>query len=214
MTDRSMGKHTQHSDHPAQPHDKAHPHGKEQMATWSEHPTPMAKGASGPAEGYAAAAPRQHAAPGEHPHSGHRHAVPAPSSAAPQPTETATSSLRPGIASIVQAGAFGAVLGGMGAGVVELARVKQGEITSNEAVRNVVKSSAQGAATMAVASLAGQVVRSHPVVGVIVLAAAGIGALTVLSNASANKAAVAVAPPVTKTAKKPSRPAGDAAPAT
>lgn len=123
-------------------------------------------------------------------------------------------SLRPTVVSIVQAGAFGAALGGMSAGVAELARVKQGEISSDQAVRNVMRSSAQGAATMAVASLAGQVVRAHPVIGVLVLAAAGIGALTVLGNVTPNAGAVAAAPrrgtTAAKGTKKPARPAGEA----
>lgn len=80
----------------------------------------------------------------------------------------------------------------MTTGVMEMARVRQGVITSEEATRNVVKSSAQGAATMAAASVAGQLVRSHPVFSFIALAAAGIGALAMLSSAGANKAATPV----------------------
>ena len=107
----------------------------------------------------------------------------------------------PSVGTIVQAGAFGAALGGMTTGVLELARVKRGEISSDEALRNVVKSSAQGAATMAVATVAAQVVRSHPIFGFVALAAAGIGALAILSGASAGPAQ----PP--RTANLPSKPA-------
>ena len=88
----------------------------------------------------------------------------------------------PSVGSVVQAGAFGAALGGMTAGVTEIARVKRGEITSEQAMETVVKSSTQGAATMAVASVAAQVVRSHPVFSLITLAAAGIGAFLLLSD--------------------------------
>ncbi len=91
----------------------------------------------------------------------------------------------PSVGTVVQAGAFGAALGGMTTGVLELARVKRGEISSDEALRNVVKSSAQGAATMAVATVAAQVVRSHPIFGFVALAAAGIGALAILGGANA-----------------------------
>lgn len=98
----------------------------------------------------------------------------------------------PSMSSVVQAGAFGAALGGVTTGVQEMARVKQGEITTDEAIENVVKSSAQGATTMAVASVAAQVVRSHPVFGFIALAAAGIGAFVLLSGGSKKKTAPAV----------------------
>ncbi len=91
-------------------------------------------------------------------------------------------SILPSASSVVQAGAFGAALGGMTTGVMEMARVKNGEITTDEAIQNVVKSSARSAATMAVASVASQVVRSHPVFGFIALAAAGIGAFVMLSG--------------------------------
>ena len=107
----------------------------------------------------------------------------------------------PSVGTIVQAGAFGAALGGMTTGVLEMARVKRGEISSDEAIRNVVKSSAQGAATMAVAAVAAQVVRSHPIFGFVALAAAGIGALAILSGANAGPAQ----PP--RTTNLPSKPA-------
>ncbi|MFO1128224.1 MAG: hypothetical protein U1E66_07340 [Rhodospirillales bacterium] len=119
-------------------------------------------------------------------------------------------SLLPSAGSVVQAGAFGAALGGMTTGVVEMARVRQGAITTEEATRNVVKSSAQGAATMAVASVAGQLVRSHPMFSFIALAAAGIGAFAILSGAGGEKGAAvpAAAPtaPRSKTGKSGTAP--------
>lgn len=121
----------------------------------------------------------------------------------PGVVEQEARSILPSVGTIVQAGAFGAALGGMTTGVMEMARVKQGEITSDEAIRNVVKSSAQGAATMAVASVASQVVRSHPVFGIIALAAAGIGAFVILSGANAN---ASQAPASAAQPAKPSRP--------
>jgi hypothetical protein len=93
----------------------------------------------------------------------------------------------PSVGSIAQAGAFGAALGGISTGVSELARAKRGETTLDEAMANVAKSSAQGATTMAVASVAAHVVRSHPMFSFIALAAAGIGALTMLSGTSPGK---------------------------
>ncbi len=102
-------------------------------------------------------------------------------------------SLLPGAGSVVQAGAFGAALGGMTTGVAEMARVRQGQISTEEATRNVVRSSAQGAATMAVAAVAGQLVRSHPMFSFIALAAAGIGAFAALSGAGGSPGAAATA---------------------
>ena len=112
----------------------------------------------------------------------------------------------PSVGSIVQAGAFGAALGGMTTGVMEVSRVKHGEISTDEAIKNVVKSSAQGAATMAVATVASQIVRSHPVFGFIALAAAGIGAFVILSSAG-TKSAGAHTTPVSERAKE-TRPPG------
>lgn len=106
-------------------------------------------------------------------------ADPAPASASAQEVR----SILPKWGSVAQAGAFGAILGGVTSGVAEFARVRQGEISTDEAVETVVKSSAQSAATMAVASVAAHVVRSHPVFGVLALAAAGVGAFLVLGNA-------------------------------
>lgn len=103
---------------------------------------------------------------------------PRPGAAAAQPT-----GLFPPVSTILQAGTFGAALGGITAGVMELTRVKRGEITSEEAVGNVAKSTAQSAATMAVASIAGHMVRAHPLIGIAALAAAGVGAVMMLSNA-------------------------------
>jgi hypothetical protein len=95
----------------------------------------------------------------------------------------------------------------MTTGVMEMARVKQGEISTDEAIRNLVKSSAQGAATMVVASVAAHVVRSHPVFGLAALAAAGIGAFMLLSGAGTGSARAAPAGNLpdkpTTTSKKP-----------
>jgi|GEM_PF-4829349 len=96
--------------------------------------------------------------------------------------KTEAKSILPSTSSIVQAGAFGAALGGMTTGVMEIARVKKGEVTSDQALKNIASASAQGAATMAVATVASQVVRSHPVFGFAALAAAGIGAFMLLTG--------------------------------
>lgn len=89
--------------------------------------------------------------------------------------------------SVVQAGAFGAILGGVTTGVTEWARVRKGETTTDAAVETVVRSSAQTAATMAVATVAGHAVRTNPLFGVLALAAAGLGALLVLGNAQTKR---------------------------
>ena len=119
-----------------------------------------------------------------------------------EPTATESRSILPGAGALLQAGAFGAALGGMTTGVMEMGRVKQGEITTDEAMRNVVKSSAQGAATMAVATVASHIVRSHPVFGFIALAAAGIGAYVTLKGVDP-KAESTGATPVESPTTKP-----------
>jgi hypothetical protein len=88
----------------------------------------------------------------------------------------------PSMGSVAQAGAFGAAFGGLTSGVLETARVRQGEITSDKAIENVIKSSAQGGVSMAVATVAAQMVRSNPVFALIAL-----GAVFVLSGASKNQ---------------------------
>lgn len=123
-------------------------------------------------------------------------------------------SILPSPAAVAQAGIFGAALGGMTTGVMELARLKQGEITGEQAMENVVKSCAQSAATMAVASVAAHVVRSHPLFGALALAAAGVGAFTMLSGAGKkpkSKAAkpadgdASEAPPAKKARRTPAK---------
>lgn len=126
-------------------------------------------------------------------------------------TETQVRSALPSVGSIAQAGAFGAALGGISTGVTELARAKRGETTLDEAMANVAKSSAQGATTMAVASVAAHVVRSHPMFSFIALAAAGFGALMMLSGTAAGKAAAKASAgnrrPVNPTAGSSKKPA-------
>lgn len=128
-------------------------------------------------------------------------------------TETEMRSALPSVGSIAQAGAFGAALGGISTGVTELARAKRGETTLDEAMANVAKSSAQGATTMAVASVAAHVVRSHPMFSFIALAAAGVGALTMLSGAASGKGAASTGNrrPVKPTASSSKKPAPEAA---
>lgn len=94
--------------------------------------------------------------------------------------QTETSPLPP-LDTVVQAGAFGAVLGGVTSGVMEAARVRHGDITSRQAVEHVAKNTAQSAVTMAIASVAAHVVRAHPIFGYIALAGAGVGAVMMLS---------------------------------
>lgn len=88
----------------------------------------------------------------------------------------------PSAGSIIQAGAFGAALSGVTAGLTETLRVQAGEITAAEAVQDVAKSSLQGALTMAVASSVGHMVRARPVIGLAILATAGIGAFLMMGE--------------------------------
>lgn len=108
-------------------------------------------------------------------------------STAKGPPANAPHKVLPRWGSVVQAGAFGAILGGVTTGVTEWARVRKGETTTEAAVETVVRSSAQTAATTAVASVAGHAVRTSPLFGVLALAAAGLGALLVLGNAQTKR---------------------------
>ena len=113
----------------------------------------------------------------------HEHGRPGHDGGAEESASKGPHPVLPRMGSVLQAGAFGAVLGVVTTGVTAWARVKQGETTKEAAVENVVKSSAQTAATMAVATVAAHAVRSNPIFGVLALAAAGFGALLVLGNA-------------------------------
>ena len=117
----------------------------------------------------------------------HGHGRPGQDAGAEEGASKGPHPVLPRMGSVLQAGAFGAVLGGVTTGVTEWARVKQGETSKEAAVENVVKSSAQSAATMAVATVAAHAVRSNPIFGVLALAAAGFGALLVLGNAQTKR---------------------------
>lgn len=131
---------------------------------------------------------------------------PEPRQASPDPANRRA--ILPSVASVLQSGAFGAALGAMTAGVVETCRVKNGEIDSDEAVRNVIKSSAQGAATMAVATVASQIVRSHPVFGVIALTVAAVGAYVTLSAPAAKSGSAPAGPAPQPRTEQATVPAG------
>lgn len=79
----------------------------------------------------------------------------------------------PPVGKVVQAAAFGAILGGATTGAVNAMRVKSGEIDSDEAVHETAQMAARSAASMAIASVAAHVVRVYPLVGVLTLVAVG-----------------------------------------
>lgn len=85
--------------------------------------------------------------------------------------------LLPPLGTVVQAGAFGAVLGGATTGLVNTMRAHSGEISREEAVRETVQMAAQGAASMAIASVAAHAVRVHPTFGLVALVGVGVAAL-------------------------------------
>ena len=80
---------------------------------------------------------------------------------------------------IMKAGAFGAILGVAVGGVASYARMRAGEITQDEAIKETLASGARNAATMAVASVASHVVRTNPVIGFAALGAVGVGVLAI-----------------------------------
>ena len=83
---------------------------------------------------------------------------------------------------IVKAGAFGAILGVAVGGVASYARLRSGEISQDEAIKETLSSGARNAATMAVASVASHVVRTNPVIGFAALGAVGVGVLAVANQ--------------------------------
>lgn len=105
----------------------------------------------------------------------------AAASAEPGATGVTVAAPRPGplppLGTVVQAGAFGAVLGGATTGLVNTMRAHSGEISREEAVRETVQMAAQGAASMAIASVAAHVVRVHPTFGLVTLLGVGVAAL-------------------------------------
>ncbi len=84
----------------------------------------------------------------------------------------------PPVGKVVQAAAFGAILGGATTGAVNAMRVKSGEIDRNQAVQETVQVAARGAASMAIASVAAHVVRVYPLFGVLTLVAVGAAVLS------------------------------------
>lgn len=99
----------------------------------------------------------------------------------------------PSAGTVLQAGAFGAALGGVTTGLADTVRLRDGEITRDEAVRDVAKASLSGAASMAVAATAAHVARARPVLGLGLLAVAGLGLL--ISSKKKKKPATAAEPP-------------------
>lgn len=100
----------------------------------------------------------------------------------------------PSATTMLQAGAFGAILGGATTGAVNAMRVKAGEIDRDQAVQETVGVAARGAASMAIASIAAHLVRSFPAVGLVTLLAVGAAALTMGKRAAATPEPAGAAP--------------------
>lgn len=125
--------------------------------------------------------------------------------------------LLPSSGAIIQASAFGAALSGVTTGIADTMRVQAGEITPAEAAQDVARASLQGALTMAVASTVGHMVRARPIIGLAILATAGIGALMMMGDkkrmARAVRAVTRPAAPPPAAVARPVQPAAAAAPA-
>lgn len=100
-------------------------------------------------------------------------------------SETDTALLPP-TAAVIEAGAFGAAMGGIGTGISESMAVRAGERTREEAVSATARGAVQGALTMSVASVVAHVVRVQPLFGLGLLAVIGLGAFKVMGGAKKN----------------------------
>lgn len=97
-------------------------------------------------------------------------------------TASAVGKVLPSTGAIVEAGAFGAAMGGVSAGIADGAAVRSGEMDSRTALRNVAKSGVQGAVTMSVATTVAHMVRANPLLGVGMVAVLGLGALALMGR--------------------------------
>lgn len=97
-------------------------------------------------------------------------------------TTTTASGLLPSASSMLQSGAFGALLGAATSGISNYAEYKQGKKSKEDAFADVAKNTVQGAATMVVASIATHIVRTNPLLGVAALVAGGVGSYILLQN--------------------------------
>lgn len=88
-------------------------------------------------------------------------------------TLEAAPSVLPSTGAMIQAGAFG----GVTTGIADSRKVRDGAMPRQEAVHDVAKASLQGAATMAAASGIAHVARVNPLLGLGILALAGLGFL-------------------------------------
>lgn len=95
-------------------------------------------------------------------------------------TAVAEPGLLPPAEVIVEAGAFGAAMGGVGTGIATGIAVRSGEMTVKEAARDVARNSVNGALTMSVATVVAHMVRARPMLGVGIVAVLGLGALALL----------------------------------
>ncbi len=137
-----------------------------------------------------------HAEAHTHPHS---HSASSHTHPHTHASESQKMGLLPPANSLLQSGVFGALLGSATSGINGYAEYKKGNKTQEQVVNETVKSGLQGAATMVVANIATNIVRSNPVLGVATLVAGGIGAYllmqdkntTTVTNVEANGEVVA-----------------------
>lgn len=100
-------------------------------------------------------------------------------------------SILPTAGAVIQAGAFGAALSGVTTAVTNAMMVKAGQMTVGDAAKDASKAAVQGAATMAVAATVAHAVRARPVIGLAVLAVAGVGLFMMMTDKKKAKTASA-----------------------
>jgi uncharacterized membrane protein YfcA len=95
---------------------------------------------------------------------------------APQTPAVQEATLLPTAGQVARAGVSGAAIAGAWTGVNEAIRARNGEMTTDEAIRTTVNSAAIGAGAGAVAQIASHVARALPPFGLAVVAI-GVAAL-------------------------------------
>ncbi|ODR95267.1 hypothetical protein AUC70_06140 [Methyloceanibacter stevinii] len=78
---------------------------------------------------------------------------------------------------LLRTGATGAMIAGGWAAVTDLRRMREGEISRDEAIKHTVTNAAIGAGAGVLVGTAAHLARNHPLAGVAVVLAAGAGAL-------------------------------------
>lgn len=81
------------------------------------------------------------------------------------------------------------MIAGGWAAVTDLRRMREGELTRDEAIKHTVTNAAIGAGAGVLAGTAAHLVRNHPLTGVAVVLAVGAGALYMAGQEKANEPA-------------------------